>query len=133
MERFKTGPVAEIPNTADNVYAFRVHGVMDAETSKSLSDYVNTIFDNAAGDVHFLFDLTEFEGRERPAVLDMDAMKARLRSVANIGRYAVVGAPETAETMIEAMDKVVPVDARTFASDEREKAWAFVGAQPLAS
>ena len=134
MTYFTHGGVSEIPNDAGDVYAFRVHGLLDDDTSAALADYVNGIFDKHENEVHLLLDLTEFEGNESgTSIFRGEVLKSRLRAVSNIGKYAVIGAPDTAERMINAMDKIIPVDARTFEPGDREAAWNFVNAQPIAA
>ena len=55
-----------------------------------------------------------FEGSETGAGMSTEAMKAQLKDLSNAQRYAVVGAPDPAETMINLMDEIVPVVAVTF-------------------
>ena len=62
---------------------------------------------------------------------DMNVWKSQFRSLAKVDKYAVVGAPSFAETMINVSDKIIPTDARTFAASEEIAAWHFVGAKPV--
>lgn len=130
MSGFSRGAVTEIANDADDVCAFRVDGSVDAEASKALAEYMNDVFDRTGTKVHMLFDLRGFDSSEASGLFDTEVLRSRLRAVSKVGKYAVVGAPEAAERMIETMDRIIPVDARTFGSDRIDAAWDFVGARP---
>ncbi|SFS21210.1 STAS/SEC14 domain-containing protein [Yoonia litorea] len=130
MAQFKQGAVIEIPNSKDDVFAFEVKGDLDTEDSSALASHVNELFD-AHPSINMLVDLSAFSGKAESTLLDKDVFTSRLRALGNVERYAVVGAPEAAAKMIKTMDKVIPVKAATFASDQIAEAWAFVGAEPL--
>jgi len=130
---FARGAVKEIPTDAENVHAFRVAGHLDAEAMEALAEYMNTVFDrsNREDEVHMLFDLSEYTGSDNSALFRSEVVKSRWRSLGNVGKYAVIGAPDVAARMIELFDFLIPVDARTFSAGEREAAWTFVGTRPL--
>jgi hypothetical protein len=92
---------------------------------------MNATFD-AHDTVSLLLVFDGFDGMGAGAGVDMRTLKAQFRSVANVDNYAVVGALGVAATIIALMDKVIPVDARTFEMGQLRAAWDFVGAQPLA-
>lgn len=129
MSLFRKGAVEEIPADAPHVHAFRVTGKMDDEASVALAEHMNGVFDTA-DDVAMLFDLTAFEPGGSSALFDAEVLRSRLRAVDKVARYAVIGAPEPAARMIGVMDRIIPVDARTFAPDEADAAWAFVEERP---
>lgn len=129
MSQFTSQSVTEIPNTADNVYAFQVKGHIDDDVMEDLAEYMNDAFDRCDS-VNMLFDLSGYEGADQMSIFDGDVLKSRVRSISKVDRYAVIGAPENAQKMIGMMDKIIPVDARTFKSEERAQAWVFVGASP---
>ena len=60
-------------------------------------------------------------------LLDKDVIVSRFRALSNVGKYAVIGAPERATKMINLLDSVIPMDARAFPSDAVEAAWSWVG------
>lgn len=66
-------------------------------------------------------------GSDRGAIFDGHVIESRWRSLFNVDKYAVVGAPEGASKMIDFMNKLIPVDAKAFDRTEEAKAWAFVG------
>lgn len=121
--------VREIPTDRETVYAFEVSGHVSDDDAEELAKYMNDAFDRQEK-VSMLMKLDGYEGSDKDAIFDGDVLESRWRSLFNVAKYAVVGAPEGAEKMIGFMDKLIPVDARTFKSDEESAAWAFVGANP---
>ncbi len=130
MTQFSHGSVHQIPTDAPDVYAFRVTGHIDDDTSAAMADYMNDVFDKT-GKVDMLLDLTGFTGSDWDSMLDGDVIVSRFRALSNVRRYAVVGAPDRAAKMIEFMDKIIPVEAKAFESVA--DAWAFVEARPAAA
>lgn len=132
---FARSAVREIPTDAENVCAFRVDGHVDDETMEALAEYMNTAFDGSNGkdEVHILFDLSDYTGSDNSALFRSEVLKSRWRSLGNVGKYAVIGAPDNAARMIDLFDFLIPVDAGTFSPDERDAAWTFVGTRPSQS
>lgn len=122
--------IIPIPASSPDVYAFRIRGEVTADDMHAMGELMNAAFD-AKSSVSMLLIFDSFEGRERGAGLDADSLKSRFRALGNVDKYAVVGAPSAAATMINVMDKIIPVDARTYDADKEDEAWAFVGARPL--
>jgi len=130
MTDFHQGAVSQIPNTSDRVYAFEVSGHLDPDTSEALAQFMNARFDAHDKKVHLLFDLSKLEDSDGAAILKTDVARSRVRALSHVEKYAVVGAPDAANKMIDAMGAIIPVEARTFAASERDAAWSFVGASP---
>ncbi|MCK0167943.1 STAS/SEC14 domain-containing protein [Jannaschia sp. S6380] len=112
------------------VYAFEITGEVAADDMEAMADTMNAAFD-AHDKVSMLLIFDDFRGSETGAGFDWSSIKSRFRSLANVEKYATVGAPGSAETMIAAMGKVIPVEARTFDPGEIHEAWAYVGARPV--
>ncbi len=91
---------------------------------------MNDAFD-AHPTVSMLLLFEVYDGVQAGAGLDLETMKAQFKSLAKVDKYAVVGAPSAAETLITVMDKIIPVDARTFDASDEQAAWQFVGAKPI--
>lgn len=127
---FSHGPVTQIATDNPDVYAFRVTGHITDDDSEAMSKFMNDVFDQKKK-VSMLLDLTAFTGSDWDSMLDGDVIKSRFRSLSHVEKYAVVGAPDRAASMIEMMDKVISVNARAFDAAEAPQAWAFVGAQPV--
>ncbi len=119
--------VREVPNDTAGVYAFHILGEVTAEDMSAMAEHMNERFDRH-DKVSMLLIFDAFRGAEKGANTDWGVIKSRLRALSKVDKYAVVNAPERAERMIEAMNAVIPVEARTF--DSADAAWAFVGALP---
>jgi hypothetical protein len=74
-----------------------------------------------------LMRLDGFTDSDKTALFDGDVIVSRWRSLFNVEKYAVVGAPDGASKMIDFMDKLLPVDAKAFSSKQERDAWDFVG------
>lgn len=122
-------PMSPITTDDPNVYAFEFFGTVDEEDLTAMAEIVSDAFDRY-GSISLLLVFRDWEGAEASGILDPKVLETQLRSLENVDRYAVVGAPAAAELMIDLMDYVIPVDAETFEPDEEHRAWAFVGARP---
>ncbi|WP_322889660.1 MULTISPECIES: STAS/SEC14 domain-containing protein [unclassified Yoonia] len=130
MTMAQNGSVTRITTDNPLVYAFMIRAEVTTDDMEGMARLMNAAFDKAE-DVSMLLIFEHFEGRETGAGLNWETMKAQFRSLANVNKYAVVGAPDAARTMIGVMDKIIPVDARTFDAAQEAEAWAFVGARPI--
>ncbi|MDB5664312.1 STAS/SEC14 domain-containing protein [Cypionkella sp.] len=128
----RTGSINQIPVDNPSVYAFRISNEVQAEDLKAMAQTMNNAFD-VHSSVSMLLIFEQYEGVETGAGFDMETFKSQFRSLAKVDKYAVVGAPSIASTMINVMEKVIPTDARTFERSEELVAWQFVGANPAAS
>lgn len=133
MSIFKHGAIESIPTDTAHVQAFRISGHVDDEDMQKMAEYMNSVFDGANEPVHMLLDLSGMTGRDMDAMFDGGVIRAQVRSWSKVGKYAVIGAPDRAEKMIEWTDKAIPVDARAFEKSESDAAWAFVDAHPVAA
>ncbi|SFJ71339.1 STAS/SEC14 domain-containing protein [Jannaschia pohangensis] len=125
---FSHGAIQQIPTTSPTVYAFRVSGHIDDDDSEALAKFMLAAFDRHDDKIDMLLDLTGFTGSDWDSIFDGDVIKSRFRALSGVRRYAVIGAPSAAATMIDLMDKVIPVEAKSFKASEAAAAWAFVGA-----
>ena len=122
--------VRQIATTDPNAYAFEIDGVISKAEMHAMGETMNAAFDASDGKVGLMLIFRRFESPEPGASLDWETVTSRFRSVAKLDRYVVVGAPDGAETMIQAMGKVLPLAARTFDLHEIDAAWAALGARP---
>lgn len=83
-------------------------------------------------EIDMLLVMRRFEGADAGAFFDPKVLKVQLRSLGKVRRYAVVGAPAWARTMIEALDWIMPVDAKTFDLAEEADARFWVEDSPRA-
>jgi hypothetical protein len=122
--------IRQIPVDSPQVYAFRIAGEVSAADMKAMATTMNAAFDLHPS-VSMLLIFEHYEGTETGAGLDIETISSQFRALAKVDKYAVVGAPSAAATMIRVMDKIIPTDARTFAAGDEPAAWAFVGAHPI--
>jgi len=132
MKMINLPSVKQIATTSDTVFAFDVSGHVSDDDAEALAEYMNDVFDRH-DKVNMLMRLDGFTGSDKSALFDGDVIESRWRSLFNVGKYAVVGAPEGASKMVDFMDKLIPVDAKSFTSAEEDQAWQFVGAARDAS
>ena len=121
------GPITQMQTTSPTLYAFAVSGRIDDDASEAMAKYMNAAFDRHDSKVDMLLDLTACTGSDWDSFLDKDVIVSRFRALSNVGKYAVIGAPERATKMINLLDSVIPMDARAFPSDAVEAAWSWVG------
>ena len=126
----RTRSIQQIATTVPEVFAFRVTGVVDRTDLDAMATVIEAAFERH-DQVSMLVDLTAYTGSEPSAPFDLDVVGVQLASLAKIDRYAVVGAPDLAAALVTALDKIIPVEARTFPADSLKAAWAFVEAQPI--
>ena len=127
MKLFEHGAISQIATEHPNLYAFRINGHIDDDASEALAKYMNDAFDRHAGKVNMLLDLSGLTGSEWTSIFDADVLKSRFRALKEVDKYAVVGAPDHANRMIDFFDKLIPVDARAFSEEDAYAAWDFVG------
>lgn len=125
-----TNTIVQIPVDNPVVFAFRIRGEVGRDDMKAMAATMNHAFD-VHDAVSMLLIFEQFNGTDTGAGLDLETLKSQFRSFTNVEKYAVVGAPSAAETMINLMDKVIPIDAETFDVSDEAAAWRFVGANPI--
>ena len=123
--------VTQVATSRSDLFAFRITGEVSREDMTAMAEYMNDVFDAHEEKVDMLMIFDRYDGAETGATWSWEALKSRFRSVTNVNRYVVVGAPEAAENLIEAMGALIPVKAETF--DEEIAAWRALGAEAVAS
>jgi len=119
------GFISRVPTPEAHLLAFEVVGTIDKGAIRSMAEQVMAAFDTV-GDIDLLILMDRFEGMTAGAALDPANLLSQARSLSNVRKYGVVGAPAMAATMIELFDKVIPVDAKTFEAHEVDAAWDWV-------
>ena len=126
------GSISRIATDREDLFAFRIRGSVTAEAMDDMAQLMNTAFDRFHKvDMLLIFDA--FEGAEAGSSFDLDVIRAQFRSLVKVDHYVVVGAPQGARTMIEIMDKVIPVEAVTFDRNQEQQAWDMLNARPVAA
>ena len=122
--------VHEIPNTRDDLYAFRITDALDQDGLHEMAERMNDVFDRSEAKVDMLLIFDVADASSLPhGTMDWESVKSRFKALTNVGTYVVVNAPGAAESMVETMGKVIPVEARTY--DDAALAWGDLGARPL--
>jgi len=124
------GTITEIATTEANVFAFSLSGELSDTDLSNMADEMLTAFEQH-DKVNMLLIFEGYEGSETFASLQGNVMKVQVKALSKVDKYAVVGAPGFAETMIGASDMVLPVASKAFEANEVDQAWEFVGAKPL--
>jgi hypothetical protein len=106
--------------------AYRVRGRITRDAIEGMASEVAAAFDSE-GEIDLLVLLQEWDGIDAGAVLSGERAKVQARSIRHVRRYGVVGAPAWAESLINAFDTLLPLEARTFAPEDEASAWAWVG------
>lgn len=120
----------EIRNTREGLYAFRITDSLDGEGLDELVERLNEVFDVSETKVDLLLIYDVENSANLPfAAIDLAAIKTDLRSVANLRRYVLVGAPTALAALTEAVGKLIPMKAETF--DDPAIAWKHLDARPL--
>ncbi len=128
-----TPTVIEIGTDNPAVHAFEIRGGTRAEDIRAMARHMEAVFDEAGtvgGEVSMLLRMRDYELGDALRSTGFETLRAQMRSPWRVAKYAVIGAPPAARTMIETMAPLIPVDARTFAPEQEAEAWAFVDAQP---
>ena len=126
---FTCPSILQIETSRPDLFAFRITAEVSREDMTAMAEYMNEIFDKNDNKVDMLMIFDRYEGAEAGASLSWESIKSRFRSVSNVSRYVVVGAPAAAEGMIEIMDHLIPVKAETF--DDEAAAWRELGAEAI--
>lgn len=124
-----TPTISQIQVASPDVYAFRIKGEIESEDLAQIATLMNDAFDTHEA-ASMLLIFAPYDGAEAGAGLDLEVMTSQFRSITKVDKYAVVGAPSFATTLINIMDKIMPVDARTFSPEEEGAAWDFVETRP---
>ncbi len=127
-----TPSVIQIPTDRPDVFAFSIVAEVSRDDMAAMAAYMNDQFD-ALDKVDMLLIFDRYDGSEAGASLGWEAVKSRFRSLSNVRKYVVVGAPDAAASMIEGMGAIIPVKAETYSREEEAAAWRSIGASRQAA
>ena len=116
-----------------SVYAFEIRGKVSADDMESMAKTMNKAFDTHTDKLDMLLIFQDYDGSEAGAMFDGDVIASRFKSVTNVDKYVVVGAPDSAESMLNMFGKLLPVKAHTFDLSDIDKAWNLLGTSPTAT
>lgn len=119
--------IRAIPVALPPLYAFEVDGRIAVQDVEWMAGVLEAAF-AAQETVDILIVMRNYQGLDVGAAFDSKALRAQARAATHVGRYAVVGAPDWAEAMINLLSPVSPVEAKTFDLEDEGNAWAWVRA-----
>ena len=122
-----TGFINRIDVNKPSVYAFEITGKVSKEDMESMAKTMNAAFDAHKGKIDMMLVFTDYDGSKFGATLDDDVIASRFRAITNVGKYIVVGAPDSAESAINLFGKLLPVETHTFELSEIDQAWKLLG------
>lgn len=122
--------IYRIPTNNPRIFAFEINGKAQAEDLQAMAEVMLDAF-SRYDKVNMLLIFRPYDGGEIGGAFDLDVIKAQFSSLSSVRRYAVVDAPEYARTMIEFLDKLSPVRARTFDRSNEAAAWEYVGEKQI--
>lgn len=114
--------VTDIATDIPELQAFRISGRLTGEDVAALSQHVRGIFERSDK----IDMLIAFEAAQEPEIIppyNYDAAKANAMTLKNLRNLAVVNAPAYMHTLLDAVDKVVPVAIRSFNSEDEALGW----------
>jgi hypothetical protein len=123
IEEFDTG----IPR----VHAFRILREVTREDMGAMAEHMNEVFDRDDGKVDMLLVFDTKQTSETGAGWSAEALKSRFKSLANVRNYVVAKPPSGAGGMVEAMGRLMPINARVFGTQAEAITW--LRTQPVAA
>ena len=117
--------IRKLPAPEPGLHAFETRGKITKADVEFMADALKPAFERDE-EVDILIVMRDYDGIEVGAVFDTKALSAQAQSARHVRKYAVVGAPDWAETMINVMSPISPVEARTFDLEDEASAWAWV-------
>ena len=114
--------VQEIETDQPGLYGFRITGEVDREDMREMSEHMLAAFDR-----HDKVDMLLVFETDKTATTDSslssESLKAQFQSLSKVRNYVVANAPGQAGGIVETMGKLMPVDARSFDTEEDARAW----------
>lgn len=118
-----TANIEEFDAGVPRTYAFRIHDEVQREDMDAMSERMNEAFDRDDGKVDMLLSFKTNKTSEMGAGWSVEAVKAQGRSLAKVRNYVVANAPGQAGGLVESMGKVMPVEAKSFDTEDAAIAW----------
>lgn len=119
---FDSDSIHETQNDIPGLYSFRITGEVDRRQMKEMSDYMTDVFDrHERVDMLLVFDTDETA--TPGASLSAEAVEAQAKSLSKVRNYVVANAPGRAGGIVEAMGRLIPVEARSFDTGDEALAW----------
>jgi hypothetical protein len=123
--------IVQIPTRDPKVFAFRLHPGFDGDDLRRVADTMDAAFDRQ-DKVNMLLIMEDMTTADAASGFSLKSFKTQIRGASHVERYAVVGAPDVAASMLETFDKLSSIDVRAFSREDEAEAWRFVGSKPQA-
>ena len=117
-----TATIEETDTGLPATYGFHIIGKVSRNDMEEMGDRMLEAFD-AHPEVDMLLVFRTDRTSETGASLSAAAMKAQVRSLTNVRNYVVANAPGAADSIIEAVGSIIPVEARTFETEAEALDW----------
>ena len=128
MNSAPNGSVTQRQSPRPDLLAFEIKDKVtkdDIEWMSAITDEAMQAHDK----IDMLIIMSNYEGSDFSATFDGYANSVKVRSVAHINRYVVVGAPKFAQAMIDLSGVVLPVETKTFDLEDEQAAWDYLAAK----
>lgn len=124
------GAIRRIATREDDVVAFEIDGVIDAEAVDAMARQLVPFF-AAHPSSRVLVRIVSLDGVEPRGILSTDVLHMKLEALRSVQRYAVVGPPGWMRKLIEAIAPLFEdLEVRPFDAEDEDAAWVWVGARP---
>jgi hypothetical protein len=123
-----TPSIQELPAPRPLLHAFRITGTVTQDDMAAMGERMSEVFEASDAKVDMLLIFDGYVGSETLAGFSWPAIKSGTQALWSVDRYVVAGAPDGADAMIEAMNKVMPVQAETYETEA--EAWAALETRP---
>jgi len=117
--------IVRVRTERQNLLVFEIVEKIKADDMAWMVGQVGRAFEDF-NQIDLMLIMTNFKGVEAGAMLRPDAIGATVKSLWNVRKYCVVGAPAWARAMIEIFRWVTPVEEMTFSLGEVDDAWHWV-------
>lgn len=123
----RTDSIEQFDTAIDGTFAFRIKGELTRDDLEVMAEALNNVFDRRE-EIDLLISFRTDEAAQLSSGLSMESVKAQFRAVTKVRNYCIAYAPDSAKKIIEIFDGILPVKARTFASEHN--ALEHLRAQP---
>lgn len=118
-----TANIKEFDPGLPRTYAFRIFDEVTRDDMEAMSARMNDAFDRDEGKVDMLLVFKTSKTSEAGASWSAEAMKAQGRSLSKVRNYVVANAPGQAGGVVETMGKAMPVEAKSFETEDEALEW----------
>lgn len=119
-----------LPTSRDNVLAFEIDGMITAEEMPAVIEEIESLFADHDR-VRLLNRMTHFGGIDPSIFLQQGLVSMKFAALGKVERYAIVGAPDWMNRLIETMNPVFEqMEMRAYPANREDQAWAWLGATP---